>query len=78
MIAKNEQELMDCINMHINNYSSDNPDSRTLFFSFRDTALLSFVDSQAKTVGGRVIMRNMTGRYAWEFSNLPCLNERAV
>jgi len=78
MLYMRENELIDSLNSHIENFSSEVQPKDVRYFTFKDTTLLSAVSSASKTIGGRILFRNVTGRFAWQFSYIQALSSKSI
>ena len=67
LLLMKETELLNNLNMHINNYNPDAHEPDVMYFAYRDSSLISFSAQSEKGVGSKLILRNMTGRFAWNF-----------
>jgi len=74
LLIMRERELIDYINMQIRRYTPDKLPEGVMYLCYQDSALLVNVGESSRTIGGRILMRNITGRFGWEFSYLSTLN----
>lgn len=73
-----ERDIIDYLNSQINSLSSETQHSDVRYLTFRDNTFISAASSSSRTTGGRVLFRNMTGKFAWEFSYLQALDQKAL
>lgn len=78
LLVMKEKELIDSLNTQINNFTPERQVKNSMFFSYKDNTLISLVTPTSRTQGGRVIFRNTSGRYAWEFSQIHCIKGSAL
>ena len=77
LLTMREKELVDSLNSQINNFNPERQLKNIQFFDYRG-GIVSLVGPSSATIGGRFIFRNITGRFAWEFSQLHCLKSSAL
>jgi len=77
LLTMREKELVDSLNSQINNFNPERQLKNIQFFDYRG-GIVSLVGPSSGTIGGRFIFRNITGRFAWEFSQLQCLKSSAL
>ena len=78
VMSVRERDIIDYLNYQINSLSSETQHGDVRYLTFRDTTFISAASSSSRTTGGRVLFRNMTGKFAWEFSYLQALDQRAL
>ena len=76
LLKSKGNEFIDVLNMMINNYSPENPDKNTIHLSLFDNSILSIIETpKDKNIATRLIMRNLSGRFAWEFNHIRAFND---
>ena len=78
MLYMKENEIINSLNSHIEHFSSEVQPEDVRYFTYKDTTILSAVSSASKTIGGRILFRNVTGRFAWEFSYIQALSPQSI
>jgi len=78
LLVMREKELIDSLNTQINNFTPERQAKNVLYFGSKDNTLISLVSPTSRTQGGRLIFRNTSGRYAWEFSQIHCIKASAL
>lgn len=73
-----EKELIDYLNAQINSFNSENQHPDAKYFTYKDTTFVSYISPSSRTIGGRVLFRNITGRFAWEFSYIRALSQNSI
>lgn len=73
-----ERDIIDYLNSQINGINSETQHGEVRYLTFRDTTFISAASSSSRTTGGRILFRNMTGKFAWEFSYLQALDQKAL
>lgn len=78
LIQMKENELVGQLNLLINSFSPKTHPKDLLYYGYKDQTLISLVGPSSKSIGGRFLFRNITGRFAWEFSYIQCLQANAA
>lgn len=78
LLLLKEKELVDNLNTRINNFMPESQANNVRFFDYKGDTLISLVAPSSRTLGARMIFRNITGRFAWEFSHIACLKASAM
>lgn len=78
LILFKETELIDYINMLISKFSSEAQDPNMIYFSYKDNTVISHVGQGSRDSASRIIYRNQTGKFAWEFGYIKALNPSVI
>jgi len=78
MLHFRDKEIIDNLNSLLNSYNTETQHNDVLYFTFKENTLISAAGASSKSIGGRVLFRNMTGRFAWEFSYIQALGTKAI
>jgi hypothetical protein len=75
-----ERELVNYLNTLMYTFNPDSPDPSTNYFSYKENTVITNVGTSARKfgVGARYIFRNSTGKFAWEMTYIPALNENII
>lgn len=78
MLHFKDKEIIDNLNSLLNSYNTETQHNDVLYFTFKENTLISAAGASSKSIGGRVLFRNMTGRFAWEFSYIQALGTKSI
>ena len=77
LLKSKDNEFIDVLNMMINNYNPEYHDKNSIYLSLFENSILSVIETaKDKNMATRLIMRNLSGKFAWEFNHIRAFNEK--